>query len=120
VLEPADRVRFGVRLRAGDYDVALVSVPWPSASPPLAAAAVAHAVRGPLAARRALAALGGLRDEALAAAAQRTARELDVVPLVATGLRLTRGGAVEGAVADGHGPIDPGGLWRVGGGPLAP
>jgi peptide/nickel transport system substrate-binding protein len=116
VLEPADAQRFAARLRAGDYDVALVTIPVPSWSPPLAAGAVAFAVRGAPAARRAMAALAGQDGDALAAAARKLARELEVVPLVASGLRLTARREVQGLLPAAAGGGELGDAWLLGGG----
>lgn len=113
-VEVVDGARHRERLAAGDYDVALVTVRVEALRPALAAGQVACAVRGVESARRTLAALAGLEgDDALAAAA-RAARDLDVVPLVASGLRASAAPALQGAVPLPDGGLDPGALWLLG------
>jgi peptide/nickel transport system substrate-binding protein len=104
------------RLAAGDYDVALLAVPVAALRASLAAAQIAHAARGAAAARRTLAALAGLEGDAAVAAAARAARDLDVVPLVTTGLRASLGPALQGLAPRADGSFDPGALWRLGAG----
>ena len=120
VLEPADPPRFAARLRAGDYDVALVTVSIPSWSPPLAAGAIAFAVRGAAEARRAMASLAGQAGEPLAIRARTLTRELDVVPLVASGLRLTARREVQALLPALEGRGELGDTWLLGGGAAAP
>jgi peptide/nickel transport system substrate-binding protein len=110
------RARFEARLAAGDYDVALVPVPVLGGRPSLAAAQVAFAVRGADGARRALAALAGLEPGPALAAAGALSRSLDLVPLVASAARASLGPAAQGLVPGAGGVVDPGGLWRLGGG----
>jgi peptide/nickel transport system substrate-binding protein len=115
-LEVADAARFADRLARGDHDVALVSVPVAAVRPALAAAQVAFVTRGPAAARRAMERLAGLDGEAAAVAADRLAAELDVVPLVASGLRASCGPALQGLAPGADGGFDLGDLWLLGGG----
>jgi peptide/nickel transport system substrate-binding protein len=110
-----DSARARARLAAGDYDVALVAVTLRSPRPALAAGQLAFATRGPEAGRRALAALAGLEGERAAAEAERLARELDLFPLVVSGVRATLGPALEGLAPRADGSFDPGDLWLVGG-----
>lgn len=112
LLEPE---RFRARLLAGDYDVALVSVPLLAFRPALAVAQIVYAVRGAGAARRALAELAGLDAGAALEATARVARELDLVPLVASGVRASLGPALQGFAPAPDGSFDPGDLWRLGG-----
>jgi peptide/nickel transport system substrate-binding protein len=114
-LEHADRARHAERLAAGDYDVALLTVDVAALRPALAAGQVAHAARGPAAARRAMAELAGLPDDAALAAAARLARELGIVPLVASGARASLGAALQGFAPGPDGAADPGALWLLGG-----
>lgn len=113
-LVPPDRLR--ERLASGDFDVALLSVRVQAVKPSLAAAQVIHAVRGPAAARRALAELSGLEGVAALDATARLARELDLFPLVASGPRAALGPALRGLSPAADGGFDPGSLWRLGGG----
>lgn len=110
--------RLRARLAARDWDAALVSVTVLAPDPALAAGQVAWATRGADAARRVtaeLAARGG--DAGLPAALDRLARELGIVPLVASGLRASAGPALEG-LSPGPGPaLDLADLWRLGGAP---
>jgi peptide/nickel transport system substrate-binding protein len=115
-VEVADGARLRARLDAGDYDVALLQVQLASPRPALAAAQIAFAARGPAAARRALEALGTAAPEAAGEAAERLARELDLVPLVASGLRASLGPRLEGLAPGADGAIDLGNLWLLGGG----
>jgi len=109
----ADGGRFRARLAAGDYDVALLVVPVQAVRPALAAGQIAFAARGARAARRTMAALAGLEgDDALAAAA-RVARELDLVPLVASGVRASPAAALQGLAPRPDGAIDAGALWLL-------
>jgi peptide/nickel transport system substrate-binding protein len=112
----ADEAGFRARLAAGDYDVALLSVPVAALRPSLAAGQIAWVARGAAAARRTLAALAGVEGEAALAAATQAARDLDLVPLVATGLRASAGPALQGLAPRADGGFDPGGLWRLGAG----
>ena len=83
--------------------------------PALAAAQIAFAARGAAASRRAMAALAGLEGGDAVAAAERLARELDLVPLVATARALLRRARVcRGSRAGPEGLIDPGALWLLG------
>jgi peptide/nickel transport system substrate-binding protein len=113
-VEVVDGARHRARIAAGDYDVALVTVRVQALRPALAAGQIAGAVRGPDAARRTLAALAGLEGDAALAAADRAGRALDLVPLVAAGLRATAAPALQGAVALPDGGLDPGALWLLG------
>jgi peptide/nickel transport system substrate-binding protein len=110
-----DAARARSRLAAGDYDVALVAVPLRSARPALAAGQVAFAARGPEAGRRALSLLAGLEGERAVAEAERLARELDLFPLVSSGLRTSLGPALEGLAPRADGTFDPGDLWLLAG-----
>jgi len=116
-VEAVPRARFDARLAAGDYDVAIVPVAVLAARPSLAAAQVAHAVRGADGARSALAALAGLPPAEAATAAAELSRALDLVPLFASAPRATTGPAAQGLRPDPAGAFDPGELWRLGGGP---
>jgi peptide/nickel transport system substrate-binding protein len=113
-VELVDGARHRARVAAGDYDVALVTVRVQALRPALAAAQVADAVRGADAARRTLAALAGLEGDAALAAAAEAARALDVVPLVATGLRASFAPSVQGVSPLPDGGVDPGALWVLG------
>jgi peptide/nickel transport system substrate-binding protein len=115
-----DGARHRARLAAGDYDVALVTVHVQALRPALAAGQVAWAARGADAARRTLAALAGLEGEAALAAAARAGRELDLVPLVAVGVRAAFAPSLQGAAPLPDGVLDPGALWLLGAGGLAP
>jgi peptide/nickel transport system substrate-binding protein len=119
-VEAADGDRFAERLRAGDYEVALVPVPLASRAPVVAAAQVVLAARGAPAARRALATLAGVAPGDLGSALDRLARELDLVPLVASGMHAAAGPALgAGLGPPGRGALperDPGALWLVGAG----
>ena len=108
------RERFAARLAAGDYEIALVEVRVLAARPALAAGQIAFATRGAAASRRAMAALAGLEGGEAAAAAERVARELDLVPLVATAARTSTGPGLRGIAAGPDGLVDPGALWRLG------
>ncbi|BDG04910.1 ABC transporter substrate-binding protein [Anaeromyxobacter oryzae] len=112
--EPA--ARFAARVAAEDYDVALVPVPVLALAPALAAGEIALAVRGPAAARRAMADLAGAPPESLRDRLAGLARALDVVPLVATGLRASAAPALQGVAPRPDGGVDPGDLWLLGGG----
>jgi len=82
----------------------------------LTAGQIAWATRGAAAARRVMTELAApLEPGAAQAAADRLARELALVPLVASGLRASAGPALEGLVARPDGAIDGGRLWRLGG-----
>ena len=119
-VELVDSARHRARVAAGDYDVALVPVRVEALRPALAAGQVAYAVRGAAAARRTLAALAGLEGDAAAAAAASAGRDLDLVPLVATGLRATPAPALQGATPRPDGGLDPGALWLLGVGGVTP
>jgi hypothetical protein len=110
------RERFQARRAAGDYDVALLSVPVLAGRPSLAAAQVAFAARGAEGARQALSSLAGLETEPALAAADELAAALDLVPLLASALRVSLGPAAQGVEAGAGGVLDPGQLWRLGGG----
>jgi peptide/nickel transport system substrate-binding protein len=110
------RARFDARVAGGDYDVALVPVPVLAASPSLAAAQVAFAVRGSAGARLALASLAGVEPGPAVDAADALGRTLDLVPLLASAARASLGPAAQGVAVRG-GLVDPGELWRLGGGP---
>jgi peptide/nickel transport system substrate-binding protein len=112
-IELAGRGPFAERLARGDYDVALVPVRVTALRPALAAGQIVSAARGPAAGRRAMAELAGLADGEAAAAADRLAREHDLVPLVASGLRLSLAPGVEGARPGADGALDAGALWRL-------
>jgi peptide/nickel transport system substrate-binding protein len=111
---PAERYR--ARLAAGDYDVALCFVPVLAPSPAAAAGQIAYAVRGPAAARRAMAALAGASPDAARAEADRLARELRLVPLVASGLRTSLGPALQGLAPGADGALELADLWLLGAG----
>ena len=113
-VEAVDRERFAARLAAGDYEIALVEVRVLATRPALAAGQIAFATRGAAASRRAMAALAGLEGGEAAAAAERVARELDLVPLVATAARTSTGPGLRGIAAGPDGLVDPGALWRLG------
>jgi peptide/nickel transport system substrate-binding protein len=113
-LVPAERFR--ARLAAGDYDVALCWVPVLAPAPAPAAAQIAYAVRGAGAARRALEALAGVAPDAVRREADRLARELGIVPLVAASPRSSLGPALQGLAPGGDGAIDLGDLWLLGAG----
>ncbi|HEY6098313.1 MAG TPA: ABC transporter substrate-binding protein [Anaeromyxobacter sp.] len=116
-VELADGARFRTRLDAGDYDVALVSVPIASPQPALAAAQLAYVARGAAAARRAFEALGPATPPGSALdAADGLARELDLVPLVASGVRASLGPRLQGLAPGADGAVDLAGLWLLGGG----
>jgi peptide/nickel transport system substrate-binding protein len=112
-LELVDSAQLRARLAAGDYDVALVPVRIDALRPALAAGQVAFAVRGAGAARRTMAALAGLEGDAALAAAATLARDLDLVPLVATGLRVTVAPAVQGVAPRPDGGVHAGALWLL-------
>ncbi len=115
-LDVVDGPRLRARLAAGDYDVALVQADVLVPDPALAAAQLAFATRGAAAARRALADLAGPPSaEAALAAADRLARDLALVPLVAVAPRASRGPALEGLAARPDGVVDLAALWRLGG-----
>jgi peptide/nickel transport system substrate-binding protein len=108
VVEGAEGARYSERLAAGDYDVALVTLALATPAPVAAAGQIALATRGPAAARSAMRALAGLpRAEALRRA-EDLGRELDLVPLVATGVHAGAGPRLA--------PARPGDLWLAGGG----
>jgi hypothetical protein len=73
--------------------------------------------RGAAAARAVTAELSALPPDgpALAAALDRIADELGVVPLVASGLRASTSAALEGFEVRPDGAIDAARLWRLGG-----
>jgi peptide/nickel transport system substrate-binding protein len=114
-LDLADRTRHAERLAAGDYDVALVTVEVAALRPALAAGQIVHAARGAAAGRRAMAELAGLSGDAALAAAARLARELGIVPLVASGPRASLGPALQGFSPGADGSADLGALWLLGG-----
>jgi peptide/nickel transport system substrate-binding protein len=114
-LDLVDGPRLRARLAAGEYDVALVNLGVLAADPALAAAQVAWATRGAAAARRALADLAGPPPpEGALAVADRLARDLALVPLVAVAPRASRGPALEGLAARPDGVVDLAALWRLG------
>ncbi len=113
VLEPADPARHAARLAAGDYDVAVLSVPLLAPVPALAAGQVAGAVGGPRAARRAEAALAGQPPELAPAAAEALRAELDLWPLLAAGARAAAAPGLEGLSPRPDGALDLGDLWRL-------
>ncbi len=115
-LELEDGARFRARLAAGDYDVALVAVRVQALRPALAAGQIAFATRGADAARRTMAALAGLDGDAALTAGAAAARELDLVPLVAAGVRASAGAALQGLEPRADGSFDPAALWLVGAG----
>ncbi len=115
-LEIVDPDRFRARLASGENDVALLRVPVLAMKPALAAAQVVFAARGAAAARRAMAAMSGLQPEAAVAAADRLGRDLAIVPLVATGWRVSIGRRLQGLAARADGSFDLGDLWLLGGG----
>jgi peptide/nickel transport system substrate-binding protein len=116
-VELAGGARFRARLASGDYDVALVSVPVALPEPALAAAQVAFAARGAAAARRVLEVFSGLPPgEGPLDAAERVARELDLVPLVASGARASLGPRLQGLAPRPDGALDLADLWLLGGG----
>ncbi|HUL58792.1 MAG TPA: ABC transporter substrate-binding protein [Anaeromyxobacteraceae bacterium] len=110
-IETADAERFWPRVTAGDYDVALVPVPLLAARPAIAAGEVAWALRGAAAARRAMASLSALPPSELGPALQALARDLDAIPLFASGLRATPAPALQGLAPRPDGTIDFGDLW---------
>lgn len=113
-VELLDGGRYRARLAAGDHDVALVTVHVQALRPALAAGQIAFVTRGADAARRTLAALAGLEGDAALAAAARAGRELDLVPLVASGLRASWAPALQGVAPRLDGGIDPAALWLLG------
>lgn len=115
-VELVDHARYAQRLASGEYDVALLSVSVAGLRPALAAGQIVFAARGPAAARRAMAELAGLSGEAAVAAADRLARDLDLAPLVASGLRASLGPALQGFTPRPDGTFDPGELWLLSGG----
>jgi peptide/nickel transport system substrate-binding protein len=115
-VELADGARLRARLLAGEYDVALVHVPVLAPAPALAAGQIAFAARGPAAARRAMEALAGKRGEEALAAAGAIARELDLVPLVASAPRASLGPALQGLAPGADGGVCLGDLWLLGAG----
>jgi peptide/nickel transport system substrate-binding protein len=115
-VDEVERSRFPARLAAGDHDLAIVPVPLVSARPALAAAQVAWTVAGPGAARRVLQELAGVSPEAAAAAADRIAVRLDLVPLFAAGLRASPAAALQGVVPSADGGLDLGDAWLFRGG----
>ena len=119
-VDVADGAGLRARLDAGDYDVALLSVPIASPQPALAAAQIAFVARGASAARRAFDALGTAAPGATFDAADRLARELDLVPLVASGVRASLGPRLQGLRPGTDGAIDLGDLWLLGGGGPSP
>jgi peptide/nickel transport system substrate-binding protein len=115
-LEVVDGPRFAERLARGDHDVALVAVQVAAVRPALAAAQVAFAARGAPAARRTMERLAGLDGEAALAETGRAAAELDLYPLVASGVRASCAPALQGLSPGADGAFDPGDLWLVGAG----
>jgi peptide/nickel transport system substrate-binding protein len=113
-LEPLDQARYAARLAAGDWDLAVVSVPLLTTQPALAAGQVALAVAGPGAARRAEQALAALDGEALGPAVEALRVELDLWPLYAAGGRAAPGPALRGLEVRPDGGFDAGDLWRLG------
>jgi peptide/nickel transport system substrate-binding protein len=108
--------RLRARLAASDWDVALVPVTVLAPDPALAAGQIAWVTRGAAAARRAMAELAGpLPPEAVREAGDRLARDLGLVPLVASGLRASAGPALQGLSPRPDGAVDVGRLWRLGG-----
>jgi len=120
VLEPADPARHAARLAAGDFDVALLSVPLLATAPALAAGQVAQAVGGTRAARRAEAALAGQPREVAPAAAEALRAELDLWPLLASGVRAAADPGLQGLAPGADGAFDAGDLWRWRAGSAAP
>lgn len=114
-VEAVPRAAFAARTAAGDYDVAVASVAVLALRPALAAAQVVHALRGAAGARRALAALAGKEGAEASAAAAALARDLDLHPLLASGVRATAAPRLQGLGARG-GAVDPAELWLLGGG----
>jgi peptide/nickel transport system substrate-binding protein len=112
VLEPVDPARHAARLAAGDYDVALLSVPLLTTAPALAAGQVAQAIGGPRAARRAEGLLAGQPREVAPAAAEALRAELDLWPLLASGARAAAGPGLQGLAPRADGGFDAGDLWR--------
>lgn len=112
IVEAAEEARFSERLAAGDYDVALVSVPLVSLAPVAAAGQIAFATRGAGAARRAMIALSGVGGDERLRRSEQVGRELGLVPLVSTGAHASPGPRAERAA--------PGDLWLVGGGGSPP
>jgi peptide/nickel transport system substrate-binding protein len=114
-VEPVEPGALGARVRAGDYDVALLGATLLSTEPALAAAQVALLAGGPEAARRALEALASAPPgdpAALAAAAERVREGLGLVPLYASAPRASRAPALQGLAPRADGGLDPGDLWR--------
>jgi peptide/nickel transport system substrate-binding protein len=60
-----------------------------------------------------MAELAGLSGEAALEAAGRLARDLDLVPLVVSGLRASLGPRLQGVAAGADGGLDPGALWLL-------
>jgi len=115
-LEPVPRAALASQLAARDHDVAVLSVTVLAHRPALAAGQVALAVAGPDAARRAMALLAGKEGASAQDAAAALSASLDVVPLFATGLRVSAAPALQGLAPGADGAFDPGGLWLLGGG----
>lgn len=113
-VEEEPPARFAERLAAGDYDVALAAVPVLAPRPALAAGQVAHALRGAAAARRVMSALAAAPPDEVAARSAALARDLDVVPLFATGARATAAAALQGARFRPDGRLEAGDLWLLG------
>jgi peptide/nickel transport system substrate-binding protein len=104
--------RLLARLARRDFDVALVPVTVLAADAALAAGQIAWVARGADAGRRVTAQLAALGADpaAVVAAADRLAAELGIVPLVATGLRVSASPSLEGLVVRPDGAVDAGGL----------
>jgi peptide/nickel transport system substrate-binding protein len=115
-LELVDGPRLAERLARGDHDVALLAVPVAAVRPALAAAEIVRLARGPAAALRAMERLAAREGEAALAELGRLAAELDLFPLVASGVRASRAPALQGLAPGADGAFDPGALWLIGGG----
>jgi peptide/nickel transport system substrate-binding protein len=112
-LEPLDPAHLAARLAAGDYDVALLSIPLLTADRALAAGQLAQAAGGPRAARRAEQAMATApagQDEAVLEALR---AELDLWPLYAAGGRLRGGAGLGGLCQWPDGSVELGDLWKA-------
>ena len=112
-VESVDRERSAARLAGGDYEIALVEVRVQAAGR-RSRRRRSPSPRGAAASRRAMAALAGLEGDDAVAAAERLARELDLVPLVASGPRSSAAPGLQGIAGGPDGAIDPGALWLLG------
>jgi peptide/nickel transport system substrate-binding protein len=63
-----------------------------------------------------MAALSGLEGDGAVAAAAALGKELDLVPLLASGLRAAAAPALEGLDPHADGALDAGALWLLRGG----